>query len=166
MLKPLSLQSNTTHEITQQISRKLLRMDVLTFETYWALNNEIIKLVTSSWSILFNYCDIRLVMSAGCYICTHSIVFVTRFDSAMRAGMRPVCVCVVYNLAIRIRVMVTMVAAFYSLRYCRTNHKKKKRNSLVYRLPIIDCANWKNYIHLIWRIQCSYCFYWRHIQRF
>ena len=28
-----SNQSNTTHEITQQISRKLLRMDVLTSET-------------------------------------------------------------------------------------------------------------------------------------
>jgi hypothetical protein len=39
------------HEITQQISRKLLRMDVLTFETYWALNNEIIKQVTSSCSV-------------------------------------------------------------------------------------------------------------------
>jgi len=26
-------QSNTTHEVTQQISRKLLRMDVLTSET-------------------------------------------------------------------------------------------------------------------------------------
>ena len=43
-----TMQSNTTHEITQQISRKLLRMDVLTFETCWALNNEIIKQVTSS----------------------------------------------------------------------------------------------------------------------
>jgi len=32
-------------------SRKLLKMDVLTFETLWALNNEIIKQVTSSWSI-------------------------------------------------------------------------------------------------------------------
>jgi len=31
-LKPAS-QSNITHEITQQISHKLLRMDVLTFET-------------------------------------------------------------------------------------------------------------------------------------
>ena len=51
-----SNQSNTTHEITQQISRKLLRMDVLTSETCWALNNEIIKQVTSSWS-LFNYQD-------------------------------------------------------------------------------------------------------------
>jgi len=28
-----------------------LRMDVLTFETCWALNSEIIKQVTSSWSI-------------------------------------------------------------------------------------------------------------------
>jgi hypothetical protein len=45
-----SNQSNTTHEITQQISRKLLKMDVLTFETC-ALSNEIIKQVTSSWSI-------------------------------------------------------------------------------------------------------------------
>jgi len=32
-LKPASNQSNTTHEITQQISRKLLRMGVLTSET-------------------------------------------------------------------------------------------------------------------------------------
>ena len=31
------------HEITQQISRKLLRMDVLTSETWWALSNEIIS---------------------------------------------------------------------------------------------------------------------------
>jgi len=37
--------------MTQQISRKLLRMDVLTSETCWALNNEIIKQVTSSWSL-------------------------------------------------------------------------------------------------------------------
>jgi len=44
-------QSNTTHEIIQHISLKLLRMDVLTSETCWALNNEIIKQVTSSWSL-------------------------------------------------------------------------------------------------------------------
>jgi hypothetical protein len=35
-----SYQSNKTHEITQQISRILLRMGVLTFETCWTLNNE------------------------------------------------------------------------------------------------------------------------------
>ena len=46
-----SYQSNTTHEITQQISRKLLRMDVLTPETCWAWNNEMKKQVTSSWSL-------------------------------------------------------------------------------------------------------------------
>jgi hypothetical protein len=46
-----SYQSNTAHDITQQISRKLLRMNVLTSETCWALNNEIIKQVTSSWSL-------------------------------------------------------------------------------------------------------------------
>jgi len=32
VLQPASNQSNTTHEITQHISHKLLRMDVLTFE--------------------------------------------------------------------------------------------------------------------------------------
>jgi len=52
-----SYQSNTTHEITQQISRKLMRMDVLTSETCWALNNEIIKQVTSSWSLFIQYQD-------------------------------------------------------------------------------------------------------------
>ena len=31
------------------ISRKLLKMDILTFETYWAVNSEIIEHVTSSW---------------------------------------------------------------------------------------------------------------------
>ena len=36
-------QINTTHEITEQKSRKLLRMDVITTETCWALNKEIIK---------------------------------------------------------------------------------------------------------------------------
>ena len=42
--------ANTSiHEITQQISHKLLRMDVLISETCWAWNNEIIKQVTSSW---------------------------------------------------------------------------------------------------------------------
>jgi len=48
-----SNQSNTTHEITQQISRKLLRMDVLTSETCWTLNKEIIKQVTSIWSLFY-----------------------------------------------------------------------------------------------------------------
>jgi len=42
-------QNNTTHEITHQIRRNLLRMDVLTSETCWGVNNEIIKQVTSSW---------------------------------------------------------------------------------------------------------------------
>ena len=40
---------------TIQISRKLLRMDVLTPETCLTLNNEIIKQVTSSWSLFIHY---------------------------------------------------------------------------------------------------------------
>jgi len=50
-----SNQNNTTHEITQQISRKLLRMDVLTTETCWALNYEIKKQVASSWSLFIQH---------------------------------------------------------------------------------------------------------------
>ena len=50
-VRRLRHQSNTTHEITQQISRKLLRMDVLTSETCCALNKEVMKQVTSSWSL-------------------------------------------------------------------------------------------------------------------
>jgi hypothetical protein len=44
------------------ISRKLLRMDVLTFETCWTVNSGIIKQVTSSWSIfiqLSRWCTVR-----------------------------------------------------------------------------------------------------------
>jgi len=61
--------SNTTHEITQQISLKLLRMDVLTSETRWALNNEIIKQVTSSWSLFIQLsrCNCSEVM----FLCTY-----------------------------------------------------------------------------------------------
>ena len=36
------------------ISRKLLKMDVLSFETCWAVNSEIIKQVASSWSIFIH----------------------------------------------------------------------------------------------------------------
>jgi len=46
-----SNQNHTTHAITHQISHKLLRMDVLTSETCWPVNNEIIKQVTPSWSL-------------------------------------------------------------------------------------------------------------------
>ena len=42
-------QYNTWNKST--ISRKLLKMDTLTFVTCWAVNSEIIKQVTSSWSI-------------------------------------------------------------------------------------------------------------------
>ena len=54
-------QYNTWNKFT--ISRKLLKMDVLTFETCWAVNSEIIKQVKSSWSIFIelNIVCIRLV---------------------------------------------------------------------------------------------------------
>ena len=39
------------HHTTTQISRKLLRLDVLTSGTCLSVNNEIIKQVTSSWSL-------------------------------------------------------------------------------------------------------------------
>ena len=48
---PIHIEPDTTHEVTQRISRKFLRMDVLTSETCWALNKVIIKQVVSSWSL-------------------------------------------------------------------------------------------------------------------
>ena len=48
------------------ISRKLLKMDVLTFETCWAVNSEIIKQVTSSWYIFIQ------VLLTYLLICTSS----------------------------------------------------------------------------------------------
>ena len=50
-------QYNTWNKST--VSRKLLKMDVLTFETCWAVNSEIIKQVTSSWSI---FIQLRYIM--------------------------------------------------------------------------------------------------------
>ena len=53
-------QYNTWNKST--ISRKLLKMDVLTFETCWAVNSEIIEQVTSSWSIfiqLSRWCTVQ-----------------------------------------------------------------------------------------------------------
>jgi len=47
------------------ISRKLLKMDVLTFETCWAVNSEIINQVTSSWSI-FIQLQLHVVMTKCC----------------------------------------------------------------------------------------------------
>jgi len=53
---------DVTHEIIQHISRKFLRMDVLTSETCWTLYKEIIKQVTSSWSLftqLSRWCTVQ-----------------------------------------------------------------------------------------------------------
>ena len=54
---PTHIEPDTTNEVTQRNSRKLLRMDVFTSETCWALNKVIIKQVASSCSLftqLFN----------------------------------------------------------------------------------------------------------------
>jgi len=51
-------QYNTWNKST--VSRKLLKMDVLTFKTCWAVNGEIIKRVTSSWFIFIQLCKRNL----------------------------------------------------------------------------------------------------------
>ena len=55
-------QYNTWSKST--ISHKLLKMDVLTFETCWSVNSEIIKQVTSRWSIF-----IQLESSESAFFC-------------------------------------------------------------------------------------------------
>ena len=55
----LAKQNKTWNKST--VSRKLLKMDVLTFETCWAVNSEIIKQMTSSWSIfiqIWRWCTV------------------------------------------------------------------------------------------------------------
>ena len=54
-------QYNTWNKST--ISRKLLKMGIVTFETCWAVNSEIIKQVTWSWSIF-----IQLLRNIICII--------------------------------------------------------------------------------------------------
>ena len=54
-------QYNTWNKST--ISRKLLKMDVLTFETFWAANSEI-KQVTSSWSIFIQPLKLAICCSS------------------------------------------------------------------------------------------------------
>ena len=61
-------QYNTWNKST--ISCKLLKMDVLTFETCWAVNSEIVKQMTSSWSIFIQLCcwySLQL-LSETCFI--------------------------------------------------------------------------------------------------
>ena len=62
-----SNQNNTTHERTQQIRRKLLRMVVITSETCWVLNNEIIKQVTSRWSLFIQLSTWNRILVFGGY---------------------------------------------------------------------------------------------------
>jgi hypothetical protein len=59
-------QYNTRNKST--ISRKLLKMNVLTFETCWAVNSEIIKQVTSSWSIFVQLKLIYFLMTQMLYV--------------------------------------------------------------------------------------------------
>ena len=46
---------------------KFLRMDVLTSETCWALNNEIIKQVTSSWSLFIQLSKHTFYIQYTCF---------------------------------------------------------------------------------------------------
>ena len=62
-------QYNTRNKST--ISRKLLKMDVLTSETCWAVNSEIIKQVNSSWCIFIQHL---------CYLCKTDRNFAACFE--------------------------------------------------------------------------------------
>ena len=62
-LVPTHFEPDTTHEITQRIICKLLRMGVLTSETCWALNKVIIKQVASSWSLFTQHLSVFHISS-------------------------------------------------------------------------------------------------------
>ena len=68
-------QYNTWNKST--ISRKLLKMDVLTFETCWAVNGEIIKRVTSRWSIFIQImCYLVPTRHTPPFFCSTTHIFV------------------------------------------------------------------------------------------
>jgi len=59
---PTHIEPDTTHEVTQRISRTHLRIDVLISETCWALNKVTIKQVASSLSLftqLSRWCRVQ-----------------------------------------------------------------------------------------------------------
>ena len=77
-------QYNTWNKST--ISRKLLKMDVLTFEKCWAVNSKKIKQVTSSWSTLIQpfserFLILRIIHRYTVILCTGIYVKYMSFTS-------------------------------------------------------------------------------------
>ena len=66
---------------------QLLRMDVLTSETCWALNNEIIKQVTSSWSLFIQLCNSEFIFHNFPLIFQSKLVQNPKFTSWFCADM-------------------------------------------------------------------------------
>jgi len=56
---------NTWNKST--VGRELLKMDVLTFETCWAVNGELVKRVTSSWSIFIQIKNMHVEFTSVYY---------------------------------------------------------------------------------------------------
>jgi hypothetical protein len=68
------------------IIRKLLKMDVLTFETCWAVNSEKIKQVISSWSIFikkYNVIENTTNLNVLCFV-RHCIYYNKTFSTTSR----------------------------------------------------------------------------------
>ena len=78
---PTHIEPDTTHVVTQRTSRKLLRMDVLTSETCWALNKVIIKQVASSWSLFTQQCHSGFLFLCYGYVTISSISTIYYFLS-------------------------------------------------------------------------------------
>ena len=136
-------------KITQQISNKLLRMDVLTFETCRALNKEIKKHVTSSWSIFIQlvilvcwsnetptWCDTVQVL----FLQGHSTCFGRKRPSSgvFKTSTAATGTCVIFagksshllNRACRNKTCTVshQVGVSFDLYYDARKHKIKKKN--------------------------------------
>jgi len=106
---------NVTHEITQHISRKLLRVDVLTSETCWALSKEIIKQVTTSWSLFTQPYQIKTLFkykTQSCKIKMAPLLLSLRGKHSERTDKSPLSAYWVGNY----RVIVHLTScSFYSI---------------------------------------------------
>ena len=74
-------QYNTWNKST--IIRKLLKMDVVTIETCWAVNSEITKQVTSSWSIFIQLWGEFMFLDAGA-MASRMVSWLVSFSERLR----------------------------------------------------------------------------------
>ena len=147
------IEPDTTHEVTQRISRKLLRMDVLTSETCWALNKVILKQVASSWSL---FTQPQMSLNTTYEMANWRLVSLRRYFERL-CGQQPLdCSSVPFTVQIRTLLPTTELSMSSQHQHWRTygtrvqNGTRKEifvtRHSLLSHFFLILLPDWLLYI--------------------